>query len=592
MEADIAQVPYQPFPTAQPQGGGEKISVQTPGAAFGENIGAALKQLGGTTEQVGNELWGRAVALQDLTNETNARRAVADYGEQQAMMHEKFISDVQADAGNSAGLLQKYISDSKAMREKFRSGLDTPNAQRMYDGESQGFLLRNINAAAGHAGDQFRGWVGDEAIASVKSLQHHWANSNDPTEAEAKIQAGNAGIDAAAPAKRWGPNEVALQKQDFASQVYISQVTNIASNGDPQKAWGMYKDMIADGRIDTKEEKPLQTAIWHENRTIATRNLVDQVAKEGGSMAEMKAKLDGFADDPKISLGDPDFKESLERRLIYDTGQIKHQITYEQNQNEQTLYKGIARGISTPEQLKNDPETGPAYSAMSPKDQNLWDKKVYIAAQNRDTQTNRESKEILQNLADLHPKEYLQQDLYDPKWKLNVDDRKYFIGQRDRLVKQPLEDPFVKQSVNYMLHNFAPQMKALGIINPDTGLLKKGDTSSALLGSLSLALKEFEEVNKHRPTPDEMKEKVIPPVISTHSEPAWFGFSTKEVPEFKRAFPPKDLEKAKAALSEGGMTPTDAEVKRYIMQEQWKHYFQGASQTETAGGGAAVPQSR
>src|SRR5215469_1107455 len=103
----MAQVPYQPFATAEPQAGGEKIAVSTPGAAFGENVGAALQQLGSTGEQVGNELFGRAMALQDLKNENDARAAQSEYAEKASLLHAQFGSQLGKDANDQS--LQAYI---------------------------------------------------------------------------------------------------------------------------------------------------------------------------------------------------------------------------------------------------------------------------------------------------------------------------------------------------------------------------------------------------------------------------------------------------------------------------------------------------
>ena len=89
----MPQVPYIGYPTTQPIEPGEQISVSTPGAAFGENVGAAIRGIGGQLEQSGNEIFGRAMAIQDLANETAAREADSQFAMEQGKLHADFIAN-------------------------------------------------------------------------------------------------------------------------------------------------------------------------------------------------------------------------------------------------------------------------------------------------------------------------------------------------------------------------------------------------------------------------------------------------------------------------------------------------------------------
>ena len=147
----MAQVPYQGFSTANPESSGERAQVSTSGAAFGENVGAAIQGLGSTTEKVGDEVFSRAMALQDLRNETVAREAQTNYAEQASLLHAQYGA-LEGKAAVDA--LPGYIKSQKDLRDSIRGSLDTQNAQRFYDRDTLPFMQRNIFSAAGHAADQ------------------------------------------------------------------------------------------------------------------------------------------------------------------------------------------------------------------------------------------------------------------------------------------------------------------------------------------------------------------------------------------------------------------------------------------------------
>ncbi len=149
----MAQVPYQPFITDRPQTQGERVSVSTPGEAFGTNIGQALQHLGVAEENVGSEVFSRAIAMQELNNETEARQKASDYAEKQAQLQADFDSLKGVDAKNA---LLPHLAASRQLRDQMRGSLTNPSAQRMFDSMSFGFLERNIFSSARHAGDEFK----------------------------------------------------------------------------------------------------------------------------------------------------------------------------------------------------------------------------------------------------------------------------------------------------------------------------------------------------------------------------------------------------------------------------------------------------
>ncbi len=76
----MAQVPYTGVPSQTladiPT---PEMNPRVPGAAFGGEVAQAVQGLGKTTEHAGDEIFNRAIALQNLQNEAEATEADAKY---------------------------------------------------------------------------------------------------------------------------------------------------------------------------------------------------------------------------------------------------------------------------------------------------------------------------------------------------------------------------------------------------------------------------------------------------------------------------------------------------------------------------------
>jgi hypothetical protein len=168
----MPQVPYQKFPTVDPSSPGEGLSVNAPPAAFGENVARAVEGLGSTVGQVGNELFQRATALQELQNETDARNATTQYMLQQGEHH----AQITALTGKAAvDGLDPYIKSSADLREQIAGTLSSPMARKMFEAESQNFMARNIFSAATHAATENKRWqvqTGHDAVAAAMASIH------------------------------------------------------------------------------------------------------------------------------------------------------------------------------------------------------------------------------------------------------------------------------------------------------------------------------------------------------------------------------------------------------------------------------------
>src|SRR5215472_6330216 len=89
----MPQVPYSPVPDVSAQDvPAPELRLSVPGAAFGTNIADSVKGLARTGGQVGDELYSRALAMQELRNQSEATEALADYEKRSGDSYVKYES--------------------------------------------------------------------------------------------------------------------------------------------------------------------------------------------------------------------------------------------------------------------------------------------------------------------------------------------------------------------------------------------------------------------------------------------------------------------------------------------------------------------
>src|SRR5882762_8322699 len=161
-------VPYKPIPDQSPQATPTPyFHVNTPPAAFGANIGQALEGLGQMTEHAGNELFTRAIALQNLRNETEAREADAQYMMKAGELHANFSS---LQGKQAVDAYPGYMQQLQESREQIREGLSNDASRRLYDSPSLSTLGRTIFNGAGHAAAENKSWAYGASKARIGAM--------------------------------------------------------------------------------------------------------------------------------------------------------------------------------------------------------------------------------------------------------------------------------------------------------------------------------------------------------------------------------------------------------------------------------------
>ncbi len=114
---------------------------RVPSAAFGGEVAQAVSGLGHTVAGAGDEIFSRAIALQNIQNEAEATEADAKYMIEAGKIH----ADFNAKEGNErVQAFPKYQQDLQDIRQKIRGGLTSPMSQKMFDRSSLSTMGRTI----------------------------------------------------------------------------------------------------------------------------------------------------------------------------------------------------------------------------------------------------------------------------------------------------------------------------------------------------------------------------------------------------------------------------------------------------------------
>lgn len=269
----MARAPYVPYPNATPEVQGERFDLNTPGAAFGANIGEALQHLGTTTEDVGGEMFTRAMALQDLRNQADAREAQGKFAEQASQLQGQFDS---LKGKNAPDQLQAHIQAMHSLRQQFRTDLTNPISQKYYDSDSMPFMQRLIFSSAGHAGSEMRSYVTGtaEATADLTSRtvvdpysDKEQASKNNTFERESYTMAGSNG---------WSEQ----QRQDwltkYKSQSTLYRIDELAKR-DPIAAQKLFDGSIKDGSLNGPDVVRAQGTVKQQLYTTGSRVIVQNL---------------------------------------------------------------------------------------------------------------------------------------------------------------------------------------------------------------------------------------------------------------------------------------------------------------------------
>lgn len=584
----MAQVPYTPYSTAEPTTGGEKVSVSTPGAAFGENIAQAVQGLGSTVEKVGDEIFSRAMALQDLRNETDARDAQSKYAEQASLLHAKYGA---LEGKEAADALPGYIKAQNDLRQQIRGTLNTAYAQRYYDRDTLPFMQRNVFSAAGHAADQNKAYVLKTAEAVKYTAAKSFVNPENDDEFDEKVEHTKAANETAIHTQGLGKESLDAQNAKDVAQLWESRVTQLALT-DPQKALQMldaHQQELGD------RYKQAVVAVRAQNRSVGTTKLVDTIYSPDKSDAEMVEEVKKAS--VGLAHGDPLFEKDALNALKSKVINQRFVDKQDQDTAMQKIYEGIQKlqpgeGIN---ELRLQPDMAKTIDSLPPKAHAMIPGLVTSMADKRDKQGREDRFTELWGLSYSDREKFLDTDF--SKDNLSNAQINRLITRRAAVIKDPNDDPHLERSLGWMKINRAAELRALGIFNKP----KESDSDETkanydhYVGAMQSAIDAWRQDNGKPPSYKDVTETIGPSIIRQRTEGGYFGTSIGattrgafdvDMKTVKEWADKKGL--VQQLIDQGNAAPTDEELYRAYVRSQFLELYS----KDKSSGGSAVPQSK
>jgi len=278
----MPQVPYQPYT--------DKVSQDHPAPLlhfnidpnmFGENIGRAVSALGGQIGKVGDELWNRAVALQEFQNETAVTGALATQEKNSAQRRADYFSSLGQNAVNG---YDGFIAAENKDREDIRAGLANDMQRKMFDRTSLGVVNRASIAGASHKAQELRK-VGQQndmaAIDAAQTSAAYSANEDEfngylkQIETRVRNRATDQGI----------LDEPTVQDQIFKAQstAYANRIQEVGKK-DSTLGAQMLANAIANRQLHSNDRDRLENRINTDLNTTGSRVMARKSLEESNDL--------------------------------------------------------------------------------------------------------------------------------------------------------------------------------------------------------------------------------------------------------------------------------------------------------------------
>jgi len=576
----MAQIPYSPVPTVAPsEAPTPGFRLNTPEGAFGGGEAGATQGLGQSISSTGNELFGRAVAMQQLNNEAEARDADTKYMMQAGTLHADFSSLEGADAKAAFPKYQKDLADA---RVKLRDSLSNPMSQKMFDAQSLSTMGRSIFNGAGHAAQQFKNYQIGTGVAQMavdaKSVED---DPNDEGLFQDKLQrtAQNASHVAALKGAPAGSPQEQLGVLTATSKLWAQRITGLSRTAPFEAAKVLDANKT---NLTADDYLKVDNTVRASGRAVGSVNIANGVyqdgTKNGQSLAQMEetAKAKAAEQDPN----DPLLATHTVAALRGQYNQDKYAKKQFDAENIEMVNGGIAAGVKNVQELRANPQVAAAIDALPPDKQNAIPGMInrYNAA--RDKVSNEENYFKLKGMASNDVEGFLNTDLTSQG--LAKGDIDKLMTLQKKLKAIPDSDPRVNRAVTQIRGAMGAQLKALDIAKRTKN---NQDDYDKYTGALQSALDVFQETNKRPPTYKELTDKdgIASEVLKTVSEPGFFNAASwggedigthNKYPRFK-APPPDDFAEQLITdvKSKGGLEPTPEQIQRAYTRTQFMQLY-------------------
>ena len=271
------QVPsYKSVPTETAQDSRTpSLSTNAPVEAFGGATAQALQGLGKVQEGIGNELYTRAIAMQTIHSESEAKEADAKYMMAAGELHAGY-SSLQGRAAVDG--YPQYMKDLDATRKQIREGMSNDAARKMYDGSSLSTMGRTIFNGAGHAATENKKYalgasnaritgLGDQALLQPKddvAFQSSLVQTRDEVSQQGELLG-------------WSPEQVQQATAEQTSALWTKRIEGLSKSA-PFQAQKILDEAVKRGDIRGESVAKITNTVRQQMYTVGARQVSHDVS--------------------------------------------------------------------------------------------------------------------------------------------------------------------------------------------------------------------------------------------------------------------------------------------------------------------------
>lgn len=560
-----------------------------------------LDRLGNQFERAGDEIFNRAVGLQELTNQTEAKKASIEYdtwaGQKQVEFGQK-----QGEAADATSL-KAHMEELQKKRDELSNKMTNPSMKRHFDDHTLSSMGNKFTVAAAHAASETRKAATGASDARIKMNSDMFSKTDDIQESQRILERTyKEHYGTLAPLNGWTKDQADEKWNETVTKMNGSKINRIADQ-DGKKAMDMLNDpdnkkyFTADAYTkllhDVKEK-------WDRQRA---RNIGDDVQKtmEDSTLEEKLEKTDKMSEEQ--APGDKDLRDASRKETI-----SRHSVEGREKREQHTRDLGAAKDA--------------AYGYRNPDGSKPWNREQFMAipgAKEAWDRLNGKDREDIQRILDTNAKgdypatratELRVKELKDMSTSEDPELREKFKYHKIEDEKIPVAD----RNSLYAIQRKARE-KDLGA-NPSVSralkvaghmldrTLKDPNSTSGrqFRGALQEILEEEVAANKGVPLKDERIKEIVSQLLQGQPGTGWL-FDNPRYQYFRQ--PSADdlvqLKNMYPWMNEEQLTDKYTEAKWHTFSKEYeeaqklgKAAQQPAKGAPAGGrtGGAAVPTSR
>lgn len=291
----MPQVPYSPVQSVAPSGGAlPSVGVEASGAAFGTGVADAVGSLGKSLQHAGNEIFGRAVWLQQRANETAANDLYVQADIEAGKLKAQYNS-LEGKAAVDA--LPKYQADLDQLRQNYLSNAPNDEVARNFDKDFKRRLGYMIVDAGGYAAGQNKRY--NNSVLNAKqgiAVSDAASNPQDDRRFEQQLEIVRQTSREEAKENFYGPEVADAKEREAVTKVWSSRLTAMAQN-DPLRARELLRKNYnsLDGISAVKLNDQINQKIIQVQSRVEADKIVSGGGELGGNYVEEIKKSEGYS---------------------------------------------------------------------------------------------------------------------------------------------------------------------------------------------------------------------------------------------------------------------------------------------------------